>query len=166
MLVMIRETVAVVVFSDNQTKVLLQKREDLRIWGLPGGHIELNETREQAGIRETLEETGYQIEIVEYVGEYHRPQLPNGGDQLHLFTGRVIGGSSDNHGWESVAVDWFPLDNLPKRMTGFAREHIVDALKMPLAPVQKTQLIPRWQMWLIRIGVAIRNLRNRVTGRP
>jgi len=160
-----RESVTVVVFSDDQTKILLQKREDFRIWGLPGGQVENSETREQAGIRETLEETGYHIEIIDYVGEYHRPQLPNGGDKTYVFTGRVINGSSDKHGWESVAVDWFYPGGLPKRTVGFTREYIADALKKPLVPVQRTQLIPTWKAWLIWIGFAIRNIRNQILRR-
>ncbi len=162
---MTRESVTVVVFNDNQTKVLLQKREDFRIWGLPGGHLEPNEGREEAGIRETLEETGYHIEIIDYVGEYHRPQLPNGGDKTYVFTGRVTGGSSDNHGWEAVAVDWFFPTDLPKKTVSFAREYITDALKPSLEPVQKTQLIPGWKAWLIQIAFAIRNIRNNILGR-
>nr|CAP48556.1 putative integron gene cassette protein [uncultured bacterium] len=162
---MTQESVIVVVFSADKTKILLQKREDFRIWGLPAGRVEANETREEAGVRETLEETGYHIEIVDYVGEYHRPQLPNGGDKTYVFTGRAIGGSSDNHGWEAVAVDWYYPEDLPKRTVGFAREYITDALQTPLVPVQKTQLIPSWKAWIIRIGFKIRNLRNQMLGR-
>ncbi len=161
-----RESVTVVVFSDDHSKVLLQKREDFRIWGLPAGGIEAGEFREEAGIRETLEETGYHIDIIEYVGAYRRPQLPNGGDTNYVFTGTVVGGSSDNHGWEAVAVDWFYPDDLPKRMVGFARDYIADALKPPLVPVQKTQLISRWKALLFRIALALRSLRNKILGRP
>ena len=35
----------------------------------------MNETPEQAAIRETFEETGYQIEMEKLVGQYYRPQL-------------------------------------------------------------------------------------------
>jgi len=163
---MSRESVTVVVFNDDLSKILLQKREDFRIWGLPAGQIEAGEDREEAGIRETLEETGYHVDIVDYVGEYRRPQLPNGGDTNYVFTGTVTGGSSDNHGWEAVAVDWFRPDDLPNRMVGFAREYIADSLKTPLVPVQKTQLISRWKVWLFRLAFALRGLRNKILERP
>jgi len=162
---MTKESVTVVVFNDDLSKILLQKREDFRIWGLPAGGIEPGEAREEAGIRETLEETGYHIDIVDYVGAYHRPQLPNGGDTNFVFTGRVTGGSSDNHGWEAVAVDWFYPDDLPNRIVGFARDYIADAQITPLVPVQKTQLLPRWKAWLFRVAFALRSLRNKILGR-
>ena len=50
--------VNVIVFNGDETEVLLQKRRDFRIWTLPGGHIESGESWEEAGIRETFEETG------------------------------------------------------------------------------------------------------------
>lgn len=78
----------------------------------------------------------------------------------------VTGGSSDNHGWEAVAVDWFRPDNLSNRMVGFAREYIVDSLKKPLVPVEKTQLIPHWKAWLFQFAFALRGLRNKILGRP
>ena len=69
--------VNVIVFNDDETEVLLQKRRDFRIWALPGGHIESGEPWEKAGIRETFEETGYRIEVYRYVGEYSQPQMPH-----------------------------------------------------------------------------------------
>ncbi len=33
-------------------------------WEMPGGHVEDGETSEQAAARETMEESGYEIEIV------------------------------------------------------------------------------------------------------
>ena len=39
----------------------------LGTWSLAGGHLEFNETFEQCAIRETLEETGLEIEDVRFL---------------------------------------------------------------------------------------------------
>ena len=94
-----RFATAVVMDADG-LQVLLHKREDFRLWALPGGGLEDDETPEQAAIRETFEETGYHIEIEKLVGQYHRPQL---NDIRTVFLGRVVGGKPIERGPETVA---------------------------------------------------------------
>jgi 8-oxo-dGTP pyrophosphatase MutT (NUDIX family) len=156
------KSVGVVVFSEDQKSVLLQKREDFRVWGIPSGRIENGETHEETGIRETQEEAGFLIQIERFVGEYWRPQLPSGGDMLYLYVGRVIGGRAEDHGWESVAVEWFATQQLPRRTLRVAREFIADALKGSIVPVKKTQLLPWWYINLLRVGLTLRSIRNRI----
>lgn len=45
-------------------RILLLWHEKLGIWLYPGGHVEQNETPEQAAIREALEETGMKIRVL------------------------------------------------------------------------------------------------------
>jgi len=49
-------------------KILTLYRPDKEHLELPGGKIELNETKERAVIREILEEIGVAIKILEYLG--------------------------------------------------------------------------------------------------
>ncbi len=153
------------VFNEDRSLVLLQKREDFRVWALPGGSIEPGERPEEAGIRETREETGYQVVIDRFVGKYWRPQLPGGGGEIFALTAHPVGGNPGNRGWESVAVDWFPPQSLPSRTIRFTREIIADALMDRSRPVKRTQTVPVWQIVLIRVGFALRDARNRILGR-
>lgn len=155
----------VVIFNADRSQTLLIKREDFRVWTVPGGRIEAGETAEAAAQREALEETGFTVAIDHCLGEYWRPQLPNGGALIQVYVGHVVGGDSSQHSWESVAVAWFPVDQLPKRTLSLAREIIDDARFATDLPVKRTQLLPRWQAIGILMGVPLRNLRNRLRGR-
>lgn len=62
-------------FLEYQDKILLLHRQEHKPegnrWGIPGGKIEKNETPLEAGIREVLEETGFDLSNVEtnYLGK-------------------------------------------------------------------------------------------------
>lgn len=159
------KSVGVIVLSDDQKRVLLQKREDFRVWNIPAGEMEDGESPQEAGIRETREETGYLVQLVQFVGEYWRPQLSHGGSLLYVYRGSVTGGSSEDHGWESVAVEWFDVDHLPASTVRFTREYLAD-LKDSDLPVKKVQLLPWWYILLLRVGFFLRDTRNRILGHP
>lgn len=151
---------SVVILNNNQ--VLLELREDLRIWALPAGGLEPGESYEQAAIREVREETGYEIELERVVGDYWRPQFPGGGSQVRVFTGKIVGGNPSQHDWESLELRWFPVDALPRRMFSLAREHVRDALACPETPLQKEQRLPWLQAVLLPGFLALRRIRNRI----
>ncbi len=46
-------------------KVLLVKHRKLGVWLNPGGHVEEGETPPEAAIRETLEETGIRVSLID-----------------------------------------------------------------------------------------------------
>ncbi len=64
---------ASVVVVDESGRILLQRRTDNGMWALPGGKMELGESLAACGIRETLEETGIDVEITGIVGTYTNP---------------------------------------------------------------------------------------------
>ncbi|MDY6876565.1 MAG: NUDIX domain-containing protein [Chloroflexota bacterium] len=161
---MATQSSSVVVFNDKQ-EILLVLREDARVWALPAGGLESSETFEQAAIREVREETGYNIELERLVGKYWRPQYPKGGDRMQVFVGKAISGDISEHDWESIAVRWFPLDALPKRLFRFSREHIQDACANSREPFERAQKFSRMQAMLMGWFFALRKIRNLVLRR-
>ncbi|WP_406197375.1 NUDIX domain-containing protein [Kitasatospora sp. NBC_01560] len=124
---------ASVVVVDDNGLVLLQRRSDNGMWALPGGVMELGESLAQCGIRETLEETGINIEITGIVGTYTNPAhvfAYDDGEVRQEFSicllGRPTGGEirvSD----ESHEVAWFApaeTDDLP--MVASIRKRLAD----------------------------------------
>jgi hypothetical protein len=64
--------VAGIIF-DNKRRVLLMKRADNGLWGIPSGHVEPGETVEEAIIREIYEETGLKVKVNRLIGVYSDP---------------------------------------------------------------------------------------------
>src|SRR3954465_14462282 len=62
------------VVIDAEGRILLQRRRDNDMWALPGGKMELGESLGDCARRETLEETGLEIELTGIVGIYSDPK--------------------------------------------------------------------------------------------
>ena len=66
--------VAVTVFAtDKDGRVLLVHRRDNDLWALPGGAQEIGEYVAETAVRETLEESGVDVEVIGLIGVYSNP---------------------------------------------------------------------------------------------
>src|SRR5580698_3669020 len=59
--------------SDDQGRLLLQRRRDTGQWAIPMGKMEIGETPTECAVRETLEETGVTVEPTGLLGIYSDP---------------------------------------------------------------------------------------------
>lgn len=66
----------VTAFVSTQGRTLLHWHRKVGLWLPPGGHIEPNETPIEAVLREALEETGMQVEIVPTSTSFAYPDPP------------------------------------------------------------------------------------------
>ena len=97
---------------DEEHRVLLVRRSDNGLWALPGGAMDVGERVAQTAERETLEETGYVVEVTDLIGVYSDPAhvmaYDNGEvrQQFALsFRARLAGGSLRTSA-ESPEVAW------------------------------------------------------------
>ncbi len=72
-----------IVIQDDRQRILLQKRHDFNVWGLPGGNAEEGEDLTSVIFREVKEETGLRLIEAQPFGFGSTPELetftfPNG----------------------------------------------------------------------------------------
>jgi 8-oxo-dGTP diphosphatase len=142
-------------------EVLLVKREDFRVWTIPGGATERHETPAQTAVRETLEESGVEVAVDELIGVYSFARADN---LMFVYTGHPLGGEP-RPTLETVDVRYFAPDSLPGHMFFFTRQRLFDALSSERG-LYRYQPTPLWARAVLPTLIRARRLRNRFEGRP
>ena len=110
-------------------KLLLIKHSKLDMWLQPGGHVEERETPDETALRETREETGFVVEILEQFrpekeeigGSYNLPtpfcmnahQIRDGHWHCSmLYIAKVIDKREATHIHEKKDMRWFSKEDL------------------------------------------------------
>lgn len=71
-------TVATLVIKDEKFLMVSEIDKDITVLNQPAGHVEPGENIFDAAIRETLEETGWQVVLTDFVGIYTHKSTANG----------------------------------------------------------------------------------------
>jgi len=125
-------TVDLVIFTviDNELKVLLIKRGQepfIDFWALPGGFVRINESLEEAALRELKEETGIQKVYLEQLYTFGNPKRDPRGRVVTISYFALVDSTKIKPvvtGEEQIKdVMWFSINKLPK--LGFDHEDIV-----------------------------------------
>lgn len=105
----------IVVFDDD--KVLLIKHNGGHI-SFPKGHVEVGETSKETAVRETLEETGIEAQIIsdDYYVNTYSPKENHMKDVL-LFIGVKTGGKLKPQLEEVSLCDFFSYEDAMKELT-------------------------------------------------
>ncbi len=124
------------VVTNDQGELLLQKRTDNELWGLPGGAMNIGESIAQAVMREVKEETSLDVEPTGVIGIYSDPghviAYADGEVRQEFsicFAARVVGGQLAVGDQESTEVRFIKpsdIDELPMgRSTQLRIQHFL-----------------------------------------
>ncbi|MBX4196296.1 NUDIX domain-containing protein [Candidatus Pacearchaeota archaeon] len=111
--------VGVGVFLVKDNKILLLKRKGAHgegSWSLAGGHLEFNESWEEAAIREVFEETGVTITNPQFVTATNDIFPVEGKHYITLFMKAEIGNQEpiNKEPEKCDKLEWFTWDSLPR----------------------------------------------------
>lgn len=109
------------IISNGEGKILLQRRSDNGLWGLPGGSVEIGESVRDAIMREVREETGLTVEVVRLIGVYSDPTVQivryADGNVVHyissVFACRILAGTLQTCD-ETLDLQFFDPAHLPE----------------------------------------------------
>ena len=96
------------VVNENNEVLLIGDNEG-KIWTIPKGHAEENETIEQVALREVKEETGYEVEIIKRLSDV--TNIHGQTDELirvAMFKAKLV--KKINDGEDQIQSAWFTID--------------------------------------------------------
>lgn len=100
--------------------LLVRERVDGR-WSIPGGWADVGSSPAEMAVRETAEESGYQVEarrlLAVWVKARHNPS-PYPADVYKLVVACDLVGGAAAAGSETLDVGWFAPDHLPELSVG------------------------------------------------
>jgi 8-oxo-dGTP pyrophosphatase MutT (NUDIX family) len=122
----LRMTVGARVMVVDGDKVLLIRHTHIPGWQFPGGGVGPGETFEEAGARETLEETGHKpVGPMTLFGLYHNSSSVTNRDHVAFFVCTSFVKEFDHKGnFEIAEIGWFDRHSLPNGVTPATSQRI------------------------------------------
>ncbi len=107
-------TAGVIAIKDNKIVMIKRGRQPaLGKWSFPSGFIEVNESPEEAALRELEEEAGVTGEILGHIGTYYEKSEVYGDLIIVMYLVQITGGELVA-GDDAVDVKLFKKDDVPK----------------------------------------------------
>ena len=144
---------------DDEGRILLSERNDLKVWNVPGGRLDSGEWLADAAIREVREETGITAQIERPVNLYYW----QGFQRLNiLFSGWPLGGVLQAKTDEAFDNQYFPPESLPRLLNPNQAEA---ALSETRVQPEITAMTPA-DLRRMRRTLSVRWIKNLLRGKP
>lgn len=121
-------------------KILLVQESTDKCWAMPGGWADVDNIPSEVAIRETKEESGFDVKPIKVIGVYDANRL---GGQLELFHAfkiiflcDLIGGEAKISD-ETLDVKFFDLNNLPPLSLNRTNEKHIEEIKLHLSDLNR-----------------------------
>ncbi|MEM7593284.1 MAG: NUDIX domain-containing protein [Cyanobacteria bacterium P01_A01_bin.83] len=115
---------AAILIFDSQNRLLFQHRKDNQQWGLIGGSMEIGESLAQTARREALEETGLNLDELDWFDLFSGQELiyqyPHGDivvNVVAVYTSRKFRGELKVNENEGNQLHFFKLNKLPPNIS-------------------------------------------------
>lgn len=123
-------------------KILLVQESTDNCWALPGGWADVGNIPSEVAIRETKEESGYDVKPIKVIGVYDANRIGGRLELFHafkiIFLCELIGGESKTSD-ETLDVQFFDFNNLPALSLNRTNEKHLNEIKLHLTnPERKT----------------------------
>lgn len=111
--------VGCLVRRDQKYLLVKENPNGKEVFNLPAGHVDKGEQLEVAAIRETKEETGYEVRLIRQIALYHESAAQS---VKHVYTAEIIGGEEHAQEGEILEVVWLSYSELSElEVTGQMR---------------------------------------------
>ena len=120
-----------VVVRGGDTVVIVPRRrasDGRRVVGLPKGHLDGNESPEQAAAREVREEAGVEARLLDKLGDVHYFYQRGGrriSKRVSFFLFEYVSGDPAQHDHEIEEARWVPLEEAAQTLTYKGEREIV-----------------------------------------
>lgn len=96
--------------NDDQYLLVQENQESARgLWNLPAGHVDKGESLEEAALRETKEETGFDVRLIAHLALYHEAASKS---VKHVYSAEVTGGELKPQEGEILQVKWLTFEEI------------------------------------------------------
>jgi ADP-ribose pyrophosphatase YjhB (NUDIX family) len=119
----------------NENKILLVQERTDNLWAMPGGWADVGDIPSEVAIRETKEESGFDVKPIKVVGVYDANREGGYLEFFHafkiVFLCDLIGGEAKSSD-ETIDVKYFSLEELPPLSPNRTNDNHIEEIRLHL----------------------------------